>query len=201
MKENVYAAPKSQIVDDSKPFALCGDGRFVVTRRDTDWGNRCCYCNAVAEKKSTMRINYYPFWAKFFGFILALLVIFTLRLGVLLPVVMVMSVLLVVIFSVYLMGKTIKVHVTLCAEHRKMRFSHRCVVALFLLLFVLVQYATVRLQLPVGLYAVFVVLLVVAFIVMVMLLPKPLVSMRQLDDLFWVKGTGEAFRDNLPEFR
>ncbi len=198
--ENVYAPPKSQLIDINKPFQLCADEKYVVTKADTNWGNCCCYCNEQAEEKVGMKIHYYPLWAKFFGFIFVLVTPLALELGVSIFVFLVVSALFILAASTYLASKSIKVQIPLCVKHRKLRRLQQILALLFLAVVCVMLYLSSKLQCSTLWVYCFVLALIALIVVSIKWLPKPLVSERRLEDMFWVKGVDKAFRDKLPEF-
>lgn len=198
MEENVYAAPKSQVVNTEKLFELCVDGRFVVTRRDTDWGVRCYCCNEVASEAIKVKLTCQP------KLPMIAFVVFLLAGGLLESLGFVkvnmhwlMPLWVILCFSCLVLGailtKRIKLSVPLCGRCRRIRKCLACVLFLLIVVFVVLLFVA-----PSWAVLPFAVLIVVA-IVSSVLHPRLQISKEQ-DGLFWVKGVSQVFRDNLPEF-
>ncbi len=61
--DNVYAAPKSRLIDtDETPGGVMRRKKYVVTSKDVVWPNRCFKCNAATSNRKKLRLSYVNPW-------------------------------------------------------------------------------------------------------------------------------------------
>lgn len=187
--ESVYAPPKSEIFHPSKDSELTCDGNSVVAKADTSWPARCYICNHQAHQRLKVKVTYLAWWLPIVGMAVVLVCQFLLM--------RVIEPLICLFFLQLFMQKKIRIALPVCDRHKIQRQRVFWVQLLGTVLFVccLVGAFVWSMQILVAVALVALVGLVISAFFY-----RKLYSPRHQDGLFWIKGTGQAFRDSLPPF-
>lgn len=187
--ESVYAPPKSRVLDKAADSELASDGRYVVARAETHWPARCYRCNDDAHQRLALKVTYMAWWLPFVGVaILFACQFFLMR---------IIEPLIVLLLLSFFVRKNIRIKLPICDHHELQRKRLFWAQWLGVLLFTLCLIGALILHtgiLGIG------VLIALLGLIALSFFNRKLYASRYQDGLFWIKGTGQAFRDSLPPF-
>lgn len=197
--ESVYAPPKSCAFNTKKQHELTADGQFIVVRSTMPW-IACCYrCNEPTRRQISIKVNYVPSWVGIFfvaGVLGGTALLSPYFPAAVKPFVLLFS--LGMLIAVLCLQKTLRLKCFICDKHfghRRRFIIGRWLAFTVYLLGAIDIITTQYIDWQYWLYVILAVMLVVAY--WRYTYPNLTASHYQ-DGLFWIKGTGQAFRDSLP---
>lgn len=171
--KNPYQPPKSRVVDTNN-WPLFQRGKYVVLQPGATWPDRCIKCNAPASYKKNLTMAYVNPWI-YLSILVSILI----------------TVILALIFQ-----KKFKISLPLCELHRRRRLQW---MVINWLLFALAIGLIIL-----GIANHFEWLTGIGFLVLLVLMITLLATRlgyiaKYRDQRIWIRGTGNKFRESLPE--